>query len=150
MDLNWCPVCEQHIPLAWEASLYCSDRCKKADAIATHPALGYAYPADLQTFPRSKTAANTPHSSPTLTSFNSSSAVYPSPPTSPTTNYLYNKTTSSGRISPPAFSLGHPATTTMISNQNYLDLRRKYTTGPHYSTNTSTTASNNKKGGFFW
>ncbi|KAG0055177.1 hypothetical protein BGZ90_005799, partial [Linnemannia elongata] len=35
MDLNWCPVCEQHIPLAWESSLYCSDRCKKADALAS-------------------------------------------------------------------------------------------------------------------
>ncbi|GJJ74321.1 hypothetical protein EMPS_06679 [Entomortierella parvispora] len=149
MDLNWCPVCEQHIPLAWEASLYCSDRCKKADAMATHPTLGYAYPADLQTFPRAKTAASSPLSSPTLTSFNSSSAVYPSPPTSPSTNYLYHKTTS-GRISPPAFSLGHPATTTTISNQNYLDLRRKSSTGPQYSTNISTTTSNSKKGGYFW
>ncbi|KAF9348595.1 hypothetical protein BGX34_002388 [Mortierella sp. NVP85] len=126
MDLNWCPVCEQHIPLAWESSLYCSDRCKKADAMATHPALGYEYPADLQSFPRQK---NSPTSSPTLTGFSpAATSNYPSPPTSPMTSYAYNKTTASGRISPPAFSLGHAA-------------------GPQYSTATTTV---NKKGGFFW
>ncbi|KAG0048037.1 hypothetical protein BGZ83_006944 [Gryganskiella cystojenkinii] len=144
MDLNWCPVCEQHIPLAWEASLYCSDRCKKADAMATHPALGYAYPADLQAFPKNASGSYSPLSSPTLTSYKSStsSAVYPSPPTSPTTNYLYNKTSSSGRISPPAFSLGPTAA--------HQDLRRKSTT-PQYLTSTTTTATTaNKKGGFFW
>ncbi|KAG0246030.1 hypothetical protein B0O80DRAFT_453573 [Mortierella sp. GBAus27b] len=124
MDLNWCPVCEQHIPLAWESSLYCSDRCKKADAMASHPALGYTYPADLQSFPRQKNASS-PTSSPTLTSVNpASSSAYPSPPTSPMTSYVYNKTTS-GRISPPAFSLGHAAGST-------------------------TTGSANKKGGLFW
>ncbi|KAF9091131.1 hypothetical protein BGX29_005314 [Mortierella sp. GBA35] len=151
MDLNWCPVCEQHIPLAWESSLYCSDRCKKADALASHPALGYAYPADLQTFPRQKTS---PMSSPTLSSVNSTSNsnsnAYPSPPTSPMTNYLYNKT-SSGRISPPSFSLGHPAAH-HAAGSDYLDMRRKSTTGPQYTmtTTTTTTSTANKKGGFFW
>ncbi|KAG0285201.1 hypothetical protein BGZ96_010507 [Linnemannia gamsii] len=145
MDLNWCPVCEQHIPLAWESSLYCSDRCKKADAMAAHTGLGYKYPDDLQAFPRQKSSAtNSPMSSPTLSSVNS---TYPSPPTSPmTNNYLYNKT-SSGRISPPSFSLGHPAANN-IHGAEYADLRRKSTTGPQYTmtTNTATT----KKGGFFW
>ncbi|KAG0084955.1 hypothetical protein BGZ93_006051 [Podila epicladia] len=152
MDLNWCPVCEQHIPLAWESSLYCSDRCKKADALATHPALGYSYPADLQSFPHRKNSTYSPLSSPTLTSVNSSSSssnnsinTYPSPPTSPMTNYIYNKT-SSGRISPPSFSLGHPA------GNDYLEMRRK-STGPQYTMSTSTTTSvsaNNAKKGFFW
>ncbi|KAG0341678.1 hypothetical protein BG000_008368 [Podila horticola] len=153
MDLNWCPVCEQHIPLAWESSLYCSDRCKKADALATHPALGYSYPADLQSFPHRKNSIYSPLSSPTLTSVNSSSSsnaiinnnnTYPSPPTSPMTNYIYNKTTTSGRISPPSFSLGHPA------SNDYLEMRRK-STGPQYTMNTSTSVSaNNAKKGFFW
>ncbi|KAF8976628.1 hypothetical protein BGZ46_008110 [Entomortierella lignicola] len=133
MDLNWCPVCEQHIPLAWESSLYCSDRCKKADAMATHPALGYSYPDDLQTFPRQKSS---PMSSPTLSSINSSSNTYPSPPTSPMTNYIYNKT-SSGRISPPSFSLG---------SNDYLEMRRRSPTGPQYMMTTSTAS---KKGNFF-
>ncbi|KAF9920904.1 hypothetical protein FBU30_009131 [Linnemannia zychae] len=134
MDLNWCPVCEQHIPLAWESSLYCSDRCKKADALASHPALGYSYPADLQTFPRQK-ASNSPMSSPTLSSVSS----YPSPPTSPmTNNYLYNKTTS-GRISPPSFSLAAAE-----------DSRRKSTTGSQYTLTSTTNTATNKKGGFFW
>ncbi|KAG9326985.1 hypothetical protein KVV02_006462 [Mortierella alpina] len=144
MDLNWCPVCEQHIPLAWESSLYCSDRCKKADALASHPALGYAYPADLQTFPRQKSAS--PQSSPTLTSINPSSNAYPSPPTSPMTNYIYNKT-SSGRISPPSFSLGHPAAQ---GSNDTLEMRRKSTTGPHQYTMTTSSTTVNKKGGFFW
>ncbi|KAF9431112.1 hypothetical protein BGZ94_008887 [Podila epigama] len=158
MDLNWCPVCEQHIPLAWESSLYCSDRCKKADALATHPALGYSYPADLQSFPRQKNTAYSPLSSPTLTSVNSmsgppsslhhSNSAYPSPPTSPTTaSYMYNKTTAPGRISPPSFSLGHPA------NSDNLEIRRKSTTGPQYMMQTSTTttgAVNGAKKGFFW
>ncbi|KAG0364759.1 hypothetical protein BC939DRAFT_446376 [Gamsiella multidivaricata] len=139
MDLNWCPVCEQHIPLAWESSLYCSDRCKKADAMASHPALGYTYPPDLQTFPRQKTSTYSPLSSPTLTSVSSSAAAYSSPPTSPMTNYVYNKT-SSGRISPPAFSLGHPAD---------VESRRKSPAGPQY-TMTTTMSTANKKGGFFW
>ncbi|KAF9351143.1 hypothetical protein BGX26_010786 [Mortierella sp. AD094] len=138
MDLNWCPVCEQHIPLAWESSLYCSDRCKKADAMASHPALGYSYPDDLQTFPRQKSS---PTSSPTLTSVNSSTNAYPSPPTSPMTNYIYNKTTS-GRISPPSFSLG-------AGNNDFLEMSRKSTTGPQY-TMTTTTSTANKKGNFFW
>ncbi|KAF9022996.1 hypothetical protein CPC16_003398 [Podila verticillata] len=153
MDLNWCPVCEQHIPLAWESSLYCSDRCKKADALATHPGLGYSYPADLQSFPHRKNSIYSPLSSPTLTSVNSSSSsssstinnnTYPSPPTSPMTNYIYNKTTTSGRISPPSFSLGHPA-------NDYLEMRRK-STGPQYTMSTSTTTSvtANAKKGFFW
>ncbi|KAI1321835.1 hypothetical protein EDD11_000111 [Mortierella claussenii] len=146
MDLNWCPVCEQHIPLAWESSLYCSDRCKKADAMASHPALGYAYPADLQTFPRQKNSSHSPLSSPTLSS---SSTAYPSPPTSPMTNYIYNKTTTSGRISPPSFSLGHPAAG---AHNDYLEMRRRSATGPQYimTTTTTTTSTANKKGGFFW
>ncbi|KAG0374807.1 hypothetical protein BGX24_009907 [Mortierella sp. AD032] len=149
MDLNWCPVCEQHIPLAWESSLYCSDRCKKADALASHTGLGYSYPADLQSFPRQKTTTS-PMSSPTLTSINSSSA-YPSPPTSPmTSNYINNKTTPAGRISPPLFSLGHPAAA-HYQGADYNDFRRKSTTGPQYTMTTSTTTSTaNKKGGFFW
>ncbi|KAF9579907.1 hypothetical protein BGW38_003650 [Lunasporangiospora selenospora] len=151
MDLNWCPVCEQHIPVAWESSLYCSDRCRKADALATHPSLGYSYPADLQSFPRnsSSSSSSSPLSSPTLTSINST-GTYPSPPTSPMTNYIYNKT-SSGRISPPSFSLGHSATTTANAQHNFdpLDMRRKSTTGPQYMM-TSATNSASKKGGFFW
>ncbi|KAG0332304.1 hypothetical protein BG004_001314 [Podila humilis] len=159
MDLNWCPVCEQHIPLAWESSLYCSDRCKKADALASHPALGYSYPADLQTFPRQKNSTYSPLSSPSLTSVNSThannnnnSSTYPSPPTSPMTNYIYNKT-SSGRISPPSFSLGHSAAAS--NNNDYLEMRRKSTTGPQYlvnttATTTATTTSSNAKKGFFW
>ncbi|KAG9062678.1 hypothetical protein KI688_004982 [Linnemannia hyalina] len=148
MDLNWCPVCEQHIPLAWESSLYCSDRCKKADAMASHTDLGYKYPADLQGFPRQKSASSSPMSSPTLSGVNSSSHnAYPSPPTSPMTNYLYNKT-SSGRISPPSFSLGHPAA---HHGAEYADLRRKSATGPQYTmTTTTTSTATNKKGGFFW
>jgi len=87
-------------------------------------------------------------SSPTLSSVNSSSHnTYPSPPTSPMTNYLYNKT-SSGRISPPSFSLGHPAA---HHGAEYADLRRKSTTGPQYTmTTTTTSTATNKKGGFFW
>ncbi|KAF9952028.1 hypothetical protein BGZ65_005588 [Modicella reniformis] len=139
MDLNWCPVCEQHIPLAWESSLYCSDRCKKADVMASHPALGYTYPADLQSFPRQKNSAHSPMSSPTLTSISpASSSAYPSPPTSPMTNYVYNKT-SSGRISPPAFSLGHPAEP---------EMRRKAAAGPQYTLTTTTNTASKK--GFFW
>ncbi|KAF9179096.1 hypothetical protein BGZ51_007173 [Haplosporangium sp. Z 767] len=151
MDLNWCPVCEQHIPLAWESSLYCSDRCKKADAMASHPALGYAYPDDLQSFPRQK---NTPMSSPTLTGVNStmtststmaSSGAYPSPPTSPMTNYIYNKTASTGSISPPSFSLGHPAAGSAAD----IEMRRKSTAGRQY-TMTTTAAATNKKSSFLW
>ncbi|KAG0043788.1 hypothetical protein BGZ83_011017 [Gryganskiella cystojenkinii] len=153
MDLNWCPVCEQHIPLAWESSLYCSDRCKKADAAATQPALGYAYPADLQTFPRNQqrksisSPSYSPLSSPTLTGVSGSAAgAYPSPPTSPMSNYIYNKTSNQGKISPPSFSLGHPATT-VTGNFNYdLEMRRK---SQQYSLTSSQNNNNNKKG-FFW
>ncbi|KAG0267270.1 hypothetical protein BG011_007681 [Mortierella polycephala] len=156
MDLNWCPVCEQHIPLAWESSLYCSERCKQADEHASSPALGYSYPAEMQSFPRNNNRRNSPimslsspMSSPTLTAVspnsnnNNNNAAYPSPPTSPMSNYLYNKTSSSGRVSPPAFSLGHPAYD--------LELRRKSTTtiaAPQYMM-PSTTSSSAKKG-LFW
>ncbi|KAF8939586.1 hypothetical protein EDD21DRAFT_414345 [Dissophora ornata] len=142
MDLNWCPVCEQHIPLAWESSLYCSDRCKKADALATHPALGYAYPADLQSFPRQKNSSYSPLPSPTLAS---SPNAYPSPPTSPMTNYVYN----SGRISPPAFTLGHPAAAGLV-NSDLAEMRRRSATGSQHAMTTTTTSAANKKGGFFW
>ncbi|KAG0203586.1 hypothetical protein BGX28_004189 [Mortierella sp. GBA30] len=114
--------------------------------MASHPALGYSYPADLQTFPRQKSSS--PQSSPTLTSINSPSNAYPSPPTSPMSNYIYNKT-SSGRISPPSFSLGHPAATAQGSN-DFLELRRKSTGPQQYTMTTSTASSANKKGGFFW
>ncbi|GJJ78788.1 hypothetical protein EMPS_11147 [Entomortierella parvispora] len=155
MDLNWCPVCEQHIPLAWESSLYCSDRCKKADAIA-HPSLGYAYPDDLQTFPRNQQrksiSLSSPLSSPTLTGMGSSTGLsssgsaYPSPPTSPMSNYVYNKTSHQNKISPPSFSLGHSAVA-VTGNFNYdLEMRRK---SQPYSLTTTGTNNNNKKG-FFW
>ncbi|KAG0227861.1 hypothetical protein BGW42_002552 [Actinomortierella wolfii] len=144
MDLNWCPVCEQHIPLAWESSLYCSDRCKKADALSSHPALGYAYPADLQSFPQKRSPSLSPVSSPTLTSLSTSNNAYPSPPTSPN-QYLYNKTSSTHRISPPAFSLGNSA---------MVDLRRKSTTqlgnqGHSMMIQSQGTTTSSKKG-FFW
>ncbi|KAF8937281.1 hypothetical protein EDD21DRAFT_383093 [Dissophora ornata] len=154
MDLNWCPVCEQHIPLAWESSLYCSDRCKKADALAsTSQGLGYAYPAEMQSFSRNQRSpisspSYSPLSSPSLVGFNSSTAAqssssnaYPSPPTSPMSNYVYNKTSGHGRVSPPSFSLGQPAAYD-------LQLRRKSTTtisAPQY---TMSTSSANKKGFF--
>ncbi|KAF9957544.1 hypothetical protein BGZ72_001689 [Mortierella alpina] len=155
MDLNWCPVCEQHIPLAWESSLYCSERCKQADERASN-----SFPAEMQSFPRSSNNGQrgsisspmySPLSSPTLVGVNANSAAassaYPSPPTSPMTNYIYNKTSAYGRVSPPAFSLGHSA--------NYdLELRRKSTTtiaAPQYtmSTMTSNNSLANKKGFFY-
>ncbi|KAF9352699.1 hypothetical protein BGX26_009509 [Mortierella sp. AD094] len=147
MDLNWCPVCEQHIPLAWESSLYCSDRCKKADASRT------AYPSEIQSFSRNNQRSSisfaspsfSPLSSPSLAGYNSSTAAstssaYPSPPTSPMSNYVYNKTSNHGGISPPSFSLGQPVTPSYD-----LQLRRKSTTTisvPQYSTTSS-------KKGFF-
>ncbi|KAG0198368.1 hypothetical protein BGX28_008202 [Mortierella sp. GBA30] len=152
MDLNWCPVCEQHIPLAWESSLYCSERCKQADERASN-----SFPAEMQSFPRAhgnqrgsiSSPSFSPLSSPTLVGVNAISAAnaYPSPPTSPMTNYIYNKTSANGRVSPPAFSLGHSA--------NYdLELRRKSTTtiaAPQYtmSAMTSSNSAANKKG-CFW
>ncbi|KAF9384218.1 hypothetical protein CPB97_005846 [Podila verticillata] len=142
MDLNWCPVCEQHIPLAWETSLYCSDRCKQADAMASSAQHGLngSFPAQMQSFSRQRNSASySPLSSPTLTGVktsSSSSSVYPSPPTSPMSNYLYNKT-SSGRISPPAFSLG-------AANTDMVEFRRKSTV----SMTTSTMFSSAKKGFF--
>ncbi|KAG0235029.1 hypothetical protein B0O80DRAFT_492370 [Mortierella sp. GBAus27b] len=149
MDLSWCPVCEQHIPIAWESSLYCSERCKKADAAASsHTGLG-AYPGELQSFPRNQrtsisSPSYSPLSSPSLLGVNStipataaSTGAYPSPPTSPMSNYMYNKTSSHGRISPPTFSLGQPAAYD-------LQLRRKSATMitvPQYTMTTS-----NRKG----
>ncbi|KAG0003801.1 hypothetical protein BGZ79_011087 [Entomortierella chlamydospora] len=136
MDLNWCPVCEQHIPLAWESSLYCSERCKKADASRT------AYPSEIQSFPRNSqknsfaSPSFSPLSSPSLAGYSSSTAAptssaYPSPPTSPMSNYVYNKTSNHGGISPPSFSLGQPVTPSYD-----LQLRRKSMTTisvPQYS-----------------
>ncbi|KAI1316127.1 hypothetical protein EDD11_010441 [Mortierella claussenii] len=163
MDLNWCPVCEQHIPLAWESSLYCSERCKKADALASSSAAGY--PAQMPSFPRAhqrnsislSSPPYSPLSSPSLMGVNpahsTSSATgvnstYPSPPTSPMSNYVYNKTSGQGRISPPSFSLGQPATSSTAAYD--LQLRRKSTTTvavPQYAmVNTTTTVS---KKGFF-
>ncbi|KAF9021601.1 hypothetical protein BGZ52_001613 [Haplosporangium bisporale] len=142
MDLNWCPVCEQHIPLAWETSLYCSDRCKQADAMASSAQHGLngSFPAQMQSFSRQRNSGSySPLSSPTLVGVkisSSASSVYPSPPTSPMSNYLYNKT-SSGRISPPAFSLG-------AANTDLLEFRRKSTV----SMMTSTMLSSAKKGFF--
>ncbi|KAF9317182.1 hypothetical protein BG003_001106 [Podila horticola] len=144
MDLNWCPVCEQHIPLAWESSLYCSDRCKQADAMASSAQHGLNgnFPAQMQSFSRQRNSVScSPLSSPTLagvkTSSASASGMYPSPPTSPMSSYLYNKT-SSGRISPPPFSLG-------AANTDLLEFRRKSTV----SMTTSVMSSSAKKG-FFW
>ncbi|KAG0327128.1 hypothetical protein BG004_002822 [Podila humilis] len=143
MDLNWCPVCEQHIPLAWESSLYCSDRCKQADAMSTS-----MMPQELnnvfsrQHHQQRNSVSYSPMSSPTLVGVKSSSStsghsLYPSPPTSPN-GYLYNKTSSSGRISPPAFSLG--------GGQDMLEFRRKST----ISLTSTTTSGSNAKKGFFW
>ncbi|KAF9429654.1 hypothetical protein BGZ76_001153 [Entomortierella beljakovae] len=123
MDLNWCPVCEQHIPIAWESSLYCSDRCKKADASLS------AYPSEAQSFTRNNQRSSVsyaspsykPISSPSLTGYHSTSSApnaYPSPPTSPMSNYVYNKTSNHNGISPPSFSLGQP-------DSYDLQLRRK-------------------------
>ncbi|KAF9107724.1 hypothetical protein BGX27_008633 [Mortierella sp. AM989] len=148
MDLNWCPVCEQHIPLAWESSLYCSERCKKADALASRP----SYPSEMQSFSRNNQRSSisytspsfSPLSSPSLAGINSSTkaaaGAYPSPPTSPMSNYVYNKTSNHGGISPPSFSLGQPVTPSYD-----LQLRRKSTTTisvPQY------TMSATKKGFF--
>ncbi|KAG0371317.1 hypothetical protein BC939DRAFT_457033 [Gamsiella multidivaricata] len=150
MDLNWCPVCEQHIPLAWESSLYCSDRCKKADAAASNSGL---YPAKMQSFSRNqRTSISSPLSSPSLGGVNSSTSAtstYPSPPTSPMSNYVYNNISAHGRISPPSFSLGQPASATAGAAGYDLQLRRKSATTiavPQYTTSTS--AANKK--GFFW
>ncbi|KAF9984768.1 hypothetical protein BGZ65_012649 [Modicella reniformis] len=154
MDLNWCPVCEQHIPLAWESSLYCSERCKKADAIASSSHSGLsAYPGELQSFPRNQRSLSPSYSplpSPSLMGVNStlssaaaSTSAYPSPPTSPMSNYMFNKTSGHGRISPPTFSLGQPSTYD-------LQLHRKSTAMvavPQYNMTGSSSA--NKKG-FFW
>ncbi|KAK3816858.1 MAG: hypothetical protein J3R72DRAFT_460898 [Linnemannia gamsii] len=154
MDLNWCPVCEQHIPLAWESSLYCSDRCKKADALASQPTTSAAaagYPGQMmmmmESFPgrqQRSSISSSPLSSPTLSGIKStssySSSAYPSPPTSPMSNYVYNNTSAHGRISPASFSLGQPATSGYD-----LELRRKSLTtmaAPQYSMAT--------KKGSFW
>ncbi|KAG0205459.1 hypothetical protein BGX33_007895 [Mortierella sp. NVP41] len=144
MDLNWCPVCEQHIPLAWESSLYCSDRCKKADALAsqsnTGSAAGYPGQMIMESFPRHQRSSisspsHSPLSSPTLAGLNSTSS-YPSPPISLMSNYVYNTTSAYGRISPASFSLGQPA----AGGAGYdLELRRKSLTtmaAPQYSMNT--------------
>ncbi|KAF8933391.1 hypothetical protein BGZ47_010885 [Haplosporangium gracile] len=149
MDLNWCPVCEQHIPLAWESSLYCSDRCKKADALASQStATGAAarYPGQMMmdSFPgrHQRTSVSSPSysplSSPTLAGLNStgSSSGYPSPPTSPMSNYVYNTTSAYGRISPASFSLGQPAAAGATGAGYNLELRRKSLTtmaAPQYS-----------------
>ncbi|KAF9198553.1 hypothetical protein BGZ49_000594 [Haplosporangium sp. Z 27] len=156
MDLNWCPVCEQHIPLAWESSLYCSERCKKADAVASSRS---AFPSEMQSFSRSSERNSSSYASPsfspmsspligksshqysTNTTTVSSSNTYPSPPTSPMSNYVYNKTSNHGGISPPSFSLGQP-----ITPSYDLQLRRKSTTTisvPQY------TMSSASKKGFF-
>ncbi|KAI7818069.1 hypothetical protein BC939DRAFT_463921 [Gamsiella multidivaricata] len=34
MDCNWCAVCSKHFHSDHQASLYCSDECRKADALA--------------------------------------------------------------------------------------------------------------------
>ncbi|KAF9898688.1 hypothetical protein BX616_003715 [Lobosporangium transversale] len=145
MDLNWCPVCEQHIPLAWESSLYCSERCKNADALASSSIGGY--PTEMPSFSRgsqkksmtsSTSPSYSPLSSPSLIGINSTPAttasnnMYPSPPTSPMGNYIYNKTSGHGRISPPLFTLDQPAVTPAYD----LQLRRKSTTtvvAPQYA-----------------
>ncbi|KAF9902808.1 hypothetical protein EC991_004543 [Linnemannia zychae] len=143
MDLNWCPVCEQHIPLAWESSLYCSDRCKKADALAsqttaTDAAAGYPGQMMMDAFPgrhQRSSISSSPLSSPILAGLSSTSpystSTYPSPPISPSSNYVYNNTSAHGRISPASFSLGQPATSGYD-----LELRRKSLTtmaAPQYS-----------------
>ncbi|KAG0329661.1 hypothetical protein BGZ99_000876 [Dissophora globulifera] len=158
MDLNWCPVCEQHIPVAWESSLYCSDRCKRADELTSQSGLGYTYPPEMQSFPRNsqgKTLSSpcySPLSSPSLmglgsaTSSTGASALpaitaYPSPPTSPMSHYVYDKTSGQGRLSPSSFSLGQPAAYD-------LQLRRKSTTtiaAPQYVMNVPTHTNTNKK-----
>ncbi|KAG0291877.1 hypothetical protein BGZ96_004779 [Linnemannia gamsii] len=150
MDLNWCPVCEQHIPLAWESSLYCSDRCKKADALGSQStatgAAAAGYPGQMMdNFPgrNQRTSISSPSysplSSPTLAGLNSTS-LYPSPPTSPMSNYVYNNTSAYGRISPASFSLGQPAHAAGATGAGYdLELRRKSLTtmaAPQYSMNT--------------
>ncbi|KAF9926788.1 hypothetical protein FBU30_003699 [Linnemannia zychae] len=143
MDLNWCPVCEQHIPLAWESSLYCSDRCKKADALASQStATGYPGQMDSLLGRNQRASISSPSysplSSPTLSGFQSNnSSVYPSPPTSPMNNYVYNKTSAHGRISPASFSLGQPAAPATGAGYD-LELRRKSLTtmaAPQYSMN---------------
>ncbi|KAF9365548.1 hypothetical protein BGX34_009586 [Mortierella sp. NVP85] len=143
MDLSWCPVCEQHIPIAWESSLYCSERCKKADAASS------SFSGQLQSFPRNQRTSSpsySPLSSPSLLSVGStipaaaaSTGAYPSPPTSPMSNYMYNKTSNHGRISPPTFSLGQPAAYD-------LQLRRKSATMITVPQYTMTSSGANRKG----
>ncbi|KAF9579130.1 hypothetical protein BGW38_004741 [Lunasporangiospora selenospora] len=174
MDLNWCPVCEQHIPLAWESSLYCSERCKKADAMASaQPSSlgGGAYPSfDFEPLGSNKkrntsVAYTSPLSSPSLSGFQypttgnsnshhfSPSATYPSPPTSPLTMYLDHKTTS-GRMSPPLFSLGLPATSLSTTEMTATTVGGVVNGGYNHAlrrmSNASQHSISSKKGGFFW
>jgi hypothetical protein len=64
-------------------------------------------------------------------------------------NYIYNKTSQQGKISPPSFSLGHSAMAA-TGNFNYdLEMRRKSQQYSLAVSGTSHNLNNNKKG-FFW
>ncbi|CDH57841.1 predicted protein [Lichtheimia corymbifera JMRC:FSU:9682] len=42
IDLNWCTYCDNAIsPLS--ESLYCSEKCLRADALRKHPSRGYTW-----------------------------------------------------------------------------------------------------------
>ncbi|KAI7849161.1 hypothetical protein BDC45DRAFT_540335 [Circinella umbellata] len=106
-DLNWCTYCDNAVN-SFSNSIYCSEECLRADALKSHPLLGYDW-EEFKDFPRSS-----PNSviSPGLSS-SASSVASASPSLSPVPSYTlpspglkgsshYHR---SNRLSPPILEL---------------------------------------------